>query len=157
MEGNMIEDPASCQNLLTKFRERVARIGILESLAEVKRRDLEAEDKDFYFWDDSYYKRIWRETSHMIDETKISEYFPAPATALGMLSIFEALFGIVFEKIDGNYWAEGVELYAVWDDKESGGTFSGYLYLDLYERPGKYAGGMYLSLLPSSPPLDYAS
>jgi Zn-dependent oligopeptidase len=45
----------------------------------------------------------------------------------------------------GDFWHEDVQLYALWDNKELGGAFSGYVFLDLYERPGKYNGCKFLS------------
>jgi metallopeptidase MepB len=62
-----------------------------------------------------------------------------------VLSTLESLFGIVFERMMGDFWHEDVQLYALWDNKELGGAFSGYVFLDLYERPGKYNGCKFLS------------
>jgi metallopeptidase MepB len=143
MKDNMVKDPEAARRLLGKFRERVTRIGVLDSLMETKRNDPAAKDKTFYFWDEDYYTRIWKAAAYSIDQTKISEYFPLQSSVRGMFDIFETLFGIVVEKANVNLWHEDAELYSVWDNGDSGGNFSGYIYLDLYKRPGKYGGGKY--------------
>jgi metallopeptidase MepB len=95
------------------------------------------------------------ENEYSIDEQKIAEYFPLQSTIEGMLQIFEELFGLVFIQIEGAerdkisetgkgvdiVWHEDVKLFSVWDDEGEGGAFSGYLYLDLHPRPGKYGHG----------------
>ena len=91
---------------------------------EMKRCDAQVEDKTFYFWDYAYYERIWKEAAYSIDEIKISEYFPLQAVLRGMFDIFEAVFGVVFEKAGGDFWHKDVELYSVWDNEENGGAFS---------------------------------
>lgn len=64
-----------------------------------------------------------------------------------MFAIFEEPFGLEIEKLDGDVWHEDVEIFAVWDNEEYGAAFLGYIYLDLYLRPGKYSKGKQLSQL----------
>jgi Zn-dependent oligopeptidase len=78
--------------------------------------------------------------THPLNKTKIKEYFPVKQTLHGIFCILGELFGIVFRKVDGQFWHADVELYAVWDDEKSGGLFSGYIFIDLYKRPGKIEG-----------------
>ncbi|KAK0124898.1 hypothetical protein ONS96_008776 [Cadophora gregata f. sp. sojae] len=68
-----------------------------------------------------------------------------------MLRTFQQLFGLAFVEIpsaessgfskydggEGLAWHEDVQLYSVWDSKDEGGGFLGYLYLDLYSRENK--------------------
>jgi metallopeptidase MepB len=140
MKGNMIDKPEDAKGLLEKFEKRILRIGVLQSLIEAKRNDPQDSDKDFYFWDYLYYQRKWQDTAYAIDHTKISEYFPLKPTIRGIFSLFQTLFGIVFRNIDGTV-TKDAELYSVWDNEELGGGFLGYLYLDMYARPGKLVGG----------------
>jgi hypothetical protein len=58
----------------------------LKSAVEAKRNDTRAEDKIVYLWDDSYYKRIWKETTFSIDQTQVAEYFPLQPTLRRVLS-----------------------------------------------------------------------
>jgi metallopeptidase MepB len=111
---------------------------------EAKRNDPRAEDKKFYFWDKAYYTDFEKKSTKLTGKGERSQkYFPLQQTLPKLLSALGALFGIVFEKVDGSYWHKDVELYAVWDDEDSGGGFSGYLFLYLYERDGKYKGSKY--------------
>lgn len=45
-------------------------------------------------------------------------------------------------------WHEDVQLFAVWDDEREGGSFIGYLYLDLHPREGKFGHAANFSLQP---------
>jgi metallopeptidase MepB len=45
-------------------------------------------------------------------------------------------------------WHEDVKIFSVWDDEGEGGSFVGYLYLDLHPRPGKYGHAANFSLQP---------
>jgi metallopeptidase MepB len=133
-----------------------------EHLKGIKERDLvsrgleQTNDGNYYLWDHRFYDRMMVESEYAIDEQKIAEYFPLQSTIEGMLRIFEELFGLVFVEIYSKerdnisptgkgadiVWHEDVKVFSVWDDEGEGGAFSGYLYLDLHPRPGKYGHGM---------------
>ncbi len=147
MKGKMLDNPALVRPILSHFHERILRAGLLETLTKAKRDDSQVEDKTLYLWDMQYYKQKWLEASYSVDYDSVMEYFPLQSTIHRMLSIFEELFGIVCEKTNGDVWHEDVEIFAVWDNEELGSGFLGYLYLDLFARPGKHPGGKYLSLL----------
>jgi metallopeptidase MepB len=51
-------------------------------------------------------------------------------------------------KADDIYWHEDVKILSFWDDEEEGGSFVGYLYLDLHPRLGKYSHAANFSLQP---------
>lgn len=142
IENAMLGNPDEVQSLLTGFRKRIARIGTFEHEAESKCQDQLAEDKTLYLWDEPYYKRIWIEKQYSVDRQEISKYFPRQPTAIKMLEIFGDLFGLVFEKCEGDVWHDNVMLFSVWElgDRTSVGDFTGYLYLDVIPRAGKYKG-----------------
>lgn len=110
------------------------------------------DDGEFYVWDRTYYKRILLEESHNVDQLRIAEYFPLGETVGGMLRIFETVMGLVFAKLDDAdlarlsptgsaadvKWHEDNIVYGAWEDEVDGGTFLGYLYMDLHPRQGKY-------------------
>jgi metallopeptidase MepB len=50
--------------------------------------------------------------------------------------------------VDDISWHEDVKIFTVWDDEEEGGSFVGYLYLDLHPREGKYGHAANFSLQP---------
>jgi metallopeptidase MepB len=131
---------------------------------DLKSRGLEDQlDGRFYNWDTRYYERLMIEKEFQIDQQKIAEYFPLQTTMLGMLKIFEELFGLVFVAITPGeerdklvesgkgtdiVWHEDVKLFSVWDDAGEGSGFVGYLYLDLHPRDGKYGHAANFGLQP---------
>jgi metallopeptidase MepB len=152
MQNSMLGSPDAVRKLLPRFRERVAKIGVLESLKETKRLDPNAKDKTLYLWDEPYYKRMWLEKNYSVDHQQIAEYFPVWPTVEGMLHIYGEMFGLDFQPVvNANVWHEEVKLFAVWDNTKRGGEFSGYLYVDPHPRPGKYRGGKCSSLNISLP------
>jgi metallopeptidase MepB len=179
----MAKTPKTVLDFLGDLRTRLTLGGIKETehLKDIKKQDLKsrglesAYDGNYYLWDHRFYDRMMVENEYSIDEQKIAEYFPLQSTIEGMLKIFEELFGLVFVQIDGEerdkisptgkgvdiIWHEDVKLFSVWDDEGEGGAFSGYLYLDLHPRPGKYGHGKlalrYLLLLSSVRYIDFRS
>ncbi|KAH8894007.1 peptidase family M3 [Thozetella sp. PMI_491] len=139
----------------------IAGLGVkkeVEKLQAAKRVDLSARgmppDDNIYVWDIAFYEHILRKQEHNLDQLKISEYFPFHPTLSGMLRLFGHLFGLVFIEIrdedrqsvsptgktEDIIWNEDVVLYSVWNAPQCGNTtFVGYLYLDMYPRPGKYS------------------
>ncbi|KAH6887750.1 hypothetical protein B0T10DRAFT_406448 [Thelonectria olida] len=92
-------------------------------------------------WDWSFFARIQDLQKHAVDSLLISEYFEVQHSLKGMLLIFEELFGMRFVRVDdASTWHDDVAVYAAWDAEDQGGSFLGYLYLDVYAREGKYAG-----------------
>jgi metallopeptidase MepB len=93
------------------------------------------------------------ERQYELDQQQLAEYFPLLSTIEYMLKINQHLFGLVFTEITkpnqdsgvtlGYYksaemlWHDDVRVFSVWNDKQEGGDFVGYLYLDLYDRKGK--------------------
>lgn len=160
IEDKMAKTPKTVTDFLNDLRTQLTPGGAkeVEHLKQLKAEDLKARgleetnDGNYYLWDNRFYDRMMVETEYAIDEQLISEYFPLQSTVNGMLEIFEKLFGLVFVEIKGEdrdkisptgkgddiVWHEDVKLFSVWDDAGEGDSFSGYLYLDLHPRPGKY-------------------
>lgn len=166
----MAKTPKTVLDFLGDLRTQLAPGGVKETehLKEIKQKDLKSRgmeasyDGNYYLWDHRFYDRLMVENEYSIDEQKIAEYFPLQKTVEGMLKIFEQLFGLVFVQIDGEerdkisatgkggdiVWHEDVKLFSVWDDEGEGSKFSGYLYLDLHPRPGKYGHAANFNLQP---------
>jgi metallopeptidase MepB len=148
LEDKMIKSPESINNFLESLRLRLSAKGLeeVEKLKEYKHTDLntrgeqEELDGNYYLWDHKFYDRLMLEREFSFDQQKVAEYFPLNTTILGMLKIFEDLFGLEFVEITGDksVWHEDVQLLSVWDDEAQGSNFLGYLYLDLYPRTGKF-------------------
>ncbi|KAI7235205.1 hypothetical protein KC330_g4429 [Hortaea werneckii] len=105
------------------------------------------------------------EEYHDFDAGEISQYFEMSGTIQRTLGIFESVFGIMFAQLDDQNvdfltnregrqaltWHPDVLVFAVWDAPQCDvgeQPFLGYLYMDLFCRPGKRPG---FSDLPISP------
>jgi metallopeptidase MepB len=114
-------------------------------------------DGNFYIWDMSFYHRLMLETQYSVDQKKIAEYFPIQVAVPVMLDNFKQVFGLVFQEVSrdtselkalNQTWHEDVQLFDVYDSDDIGGSFLGFLYLDLYTREGKYGGPANFNLQP---------
>lgn len=170
LEDKMAKTPKTVNDFLGDLRTKLAPGGQkeLKALLDLKKADLKDspytsyEDGKYYLWDHRYYDRVMLERDFSLDQEKIAEYFPLDSTILGMLGIFEELFGMVFVKLEGAdrdavsptgkgndiVWHEDVQVFSVWDDEGEGSGFVGYLYLDLFPREGKYGHAANFNLQP---------
>jgi len=87
-----------------------------------------------------YYSNQYKKKFLDLDSNIIKQYFPCSYTIPRIMDIFAELFGLKFKKIKASnekYWdSHSIDLYTLSDFKTS--ELLGYLYLDLYPRPGKY-------------------
>jgi metallopeptidase MepB len=171
IEDKMAKTPETVNEFLHDLKVQLTPGGEkeVEHLKGIKKQDLEARglgstnDGNYYIWDNRFYDRIMVENEYSIDENKIAEYFPLQSTIEGMLKIFEELFGFVFVEVNGEEALSKIsesgkgsdvlphpdaKLFSVWDDEAEGGSFVGYLYLDLHPRPGKYGHAANFNLQP---------
>ncbi|KAG9603658.1 zincin, partial [Aureobasidium melanogenum] len=160
IEDKMAKTPNTVMRFLDDLNSRLS-AGVkaeVDELKILKSQDLdsrgELSDGKMYLWDQPFYNRMMLEKESSIDRQQVAEFFPLKTTVTGVLDIFSHLFGLVFEEIVGEdkdtlsstgqggdlVWQEDVQMFAVWDDGQEGGSFVGYLYLDLYPRAGKYGG-----------------
>ncbi|KAF2731687.1 zincin [Polyplosphaeria fusca] len=170
IEDKMAKLPKTVDDFLGDLRTRLAPGGEQEiaKLLELKKQDLkergisDGSESHYFLWDHRYYDRLMLEKDFSLDQQKIAEFFPLSTTIGGMLKIFEELFGLVFVEITGSdrdalaksgkgsdiVWHEDVQIFSVWDDKDEGEGFVGYLYLDLFPRNGKYGHAANFNLQP---------
>lgn len=110
-------------------------------------------DERIFVWDTSFYNTLDLKAKHSVDNQAISEYFPLEMVVSSMLRMFEDLLGFHFvevpqeEKRD-KVWHEDVQVFYTWNAEDLGGQFIGWLYLDLYPRPGKVGYACSLNLIP---------
>lgn len=169
IEAHMAKNITFVDDFLEDLRAGVIPIGVEEVkyLKQLKSHHLESEgkkmDADYHLWDQKYYDRLLMEQEYNIDHHVLAEYFPLETTLERTLQIFEDLLGLEFVKMtrtlwdelmdpsaeSGMVWHETVDAYSVWDNSQSGGSFVGYLYLDLFPRVGKtsQAGTLNLHLV----------
>jgi metallopeptidase MepB len=154
VEERMVRTVSALEAKLRELRERIlplAQAETAELMALKKKDNIGDYNVKFYQWDSLYYGNIHQRESYSVDNVRVMEYFEAAHTAKGMLRIFEKLFGLRFGEIPGaSVWHESVRAYSAWDSDEEGGAFLGYLYLDLYARPGKYKEQYHMGFKPVS-------
>lgn len=169
MAARMEKDPQRIvtflQDLLTTVQP--ARDSIVEQWRLMKKEDMEAlgepDDDCLYVWDRPYYTKRMMERTFNLHSDTVKEYFPFEQTISCMLGIFGHLFGLRFVNTDEvtdpclpkkelpTVWHDDVFLFAVWDTADGGREdpeFLGYLYMDLYRRPGKRHGFADLPICP---------
>ncbi|SMR57284.1 unnamed protein product [Zymoseptoria tritici ST99CH_1E4] len=167
LPDRMAGSPEVVEAFLEELRVRLTKTSVLEAekLRALKAKDLgldgkEEEEMGYWLWDQPYYYRMMLEEEYQVDQERVSEWFPLRVVVERMLGIFEEIFGLKFEAVDEAneepsdrppIWHEDVQVFAV-QDADDDGAFLGWLYMDLYDRPGKKGGnGCNYNLVPVSP------
>ncbi|KAG5755281.1 hypothetical protein H9Q69_005501 [Fusarium xylarioides] len=119
-----------------------------ERLIHLKQRDSGEPVSELYSWDRAYYLHKQTQESFFVDHELLAEYFEANHTLQGMFDVFHELFGIGFKLMVTSVWHESVVAYEVWDAPSEGGEFLGHLYVDLFDREGKYRGAHHVLIQP---------
>uniref|UniRef100_A0A7N0U0A8 Peptidase M3A/M3B catalytic domain-containing protein n=1 Tax=Kalanchoe fedtschenkoi TaxID=63787 RepID=A0A7N0U0A8_KALFE len=105
------------------------------------KRDSEGDaSADLEPWDEAYYTGMMKCSSFDLDSQVVSSYFPLSQCIEGLKVLVESLFGATFRNIPlapGESWHQDVIKMSLQHSEEGD---LGYLYLDLYSRPGKYPG-----------------
>ena len=140
---------------LEDLYQRLKPVAMAEThrLLELKKKDPANEDNtvsELYEWDKAYYVFKQKEDDISVDYSLLAEYFEVRHTLSEMLDLFRDLFGMEFNHVVASVWHESVICYQVWDTPSEGSGFLGYLYVDLYERDGKYRGAHCIVIQPVS-------
>ncbi|RMY84184.1 hypothetical protein D0862_11488 [Hortaea werneckii] len=163
MRDNLIKSPATVQDLLddlekqlSPFKDRLSKCWRGLKSEELYDRGGE-DDAKFYEWDRHYYTQKMMKEYYDFDANGISQYFEMSGTIQRTLRIFEGVFGIMFAQLDDQNkdfltngqgrpaltWHPDVLVFAVWNAPQGDvdeQPFLGYLYMDLFCRPGKRPG-----------------
>ncbi|ODQ80313.1 hypothetical protein BABINDRAFT_161269 [Babjeviella inositovora NRRL Y-12698] len=117
--------------------------------AHLKARGL-PESTHYYIWDHSYYSNLMIEQQYLIDDQKISEYFPIQSVVPKILHLYETLFNLKFIQVDENrsVWHEDVIQFSVWKLDNAEPEFVGWVYFDMHPRDGKYGHACNISIVP---------
>ncbi|KAF4336146.1 metallo ase [Fusarium beomiforme] len=118
------------------------------NLIRLKERDYGEPVSELYSWERAYYIHRQTQENFSVDQVLLSEYFEANHTLQGMLDVFHDLFWIDFKPIQTSAWHDSVVAYEAWDTPSEGGKFLGHLYVDLFERKGKYHGAHHILIQP---------
>jgi Zn-dependent oligopeptidase len=89
-------------------------------------------------WDTGYYKRLYIEKECNFNMEKLREYFLFQNVVDGIMSIYQNLLGLKFEKVEtDNKWDSEVTYYKVSDASTL--EILGHFFMDLYPREGKFS------------------
>lgn len=138
LRSKMIGSSVAVDNLVEDLRNKLQPLAAaeLELLSERSQSN-----QTLHLWDFDYYHNLILKEQHNIDHAAISEYFPAEVTLRRMLDIFEEIFGLTITELqhkeEKHTWHPDVTVYTV-HDSDSTSIFHGYLYTDIYPRPGKF-------------------
>ncbi|KAG4289894.1 hypothetical protein FPRO06_04716 [Fusarium proliferatum] len=119
-----------------------------DRLIQLKQRDFKMPVRELYSWERAYYLHKQTQQSFFVDHELLAESFEANHTLRGMLNVFHELFGIDFKLNEASVWHESVVVYEAWDSPGEGGRFLGHLYIDLFDREGKYRGAHHVLIQP---------
>jgi len=162
MEDTMMRTVAKLQETLLALHSKLIPLAKAEvdALLALKKAQLKSQrgsgsvadtNVNLYAWDRAYYSRTQNRQKYALDGAKVSEYFEVNHVMSEMLKVFEELFGMEFvpmPKLDT--WHETVSPFAVWDSASEGGSFLGYLFLDIFGRPGKFSSQYHSRIQPVS-------
>ncbi|OAQ90091.1 thimet oligopeptidase [Purpureocillium lilacinum] len=145
--NRLAKSPAVVNKLLQDLKRKLRPLVDREML---ELEQLAPRGTPLHAWDfDYYHQQLLRDKN--VDHDLLSEYFPADYTIVQMMGVFQELFGLKIEEVtdkeEGDTWHRDVKMFAVWDEESD--SFLGYLYTDIYQRPGKYNGAANFNIRPS--------
>ncbi|MFJ3047862.1 M3 family metallopeptidase [Herbaspirillum chlorophenolicum] len=88
-------------------------------------------------WDEEYVMQAMRDDRQLPHDESTREWFPASRVFAGLFEMVEQVFGVRLSLLEDKAWHPDVRCVRL----EQNGEATGYLYLDLFERPGKLAAG----------------
>ena len=98
---------------------------------------------------EAYVKTMYQEEELQIDHEAIAQYFELQDTIKRMMHVLSQAFYVIIEPVHDkiSVWADDVYTFQVRDAATKG--IRGYIFLDLFDRPGKTQTPCYISLLSS--------
>ncbi|CAM9000890.1 unnamed protein product [Rhodiola kirilowii] len=137
---------ASSPDVVTSFLVEMSNMVKLRADEEFRqilnfKRQMEGDTSvDLEPWDEAYYTTMMKCSAFDVDSQVVSSYFPLSQCIEGLKVLVESLFGATFQNIPlapNESWHPDVIKMSLQHPEEGD---LGYLYLDLYSRPGKYPG-----------------
>ncbi|XP_068634828.1 mitochondrial intermediate peptidase, mitochondrial [Aristolochia californica] len=109
-----------------------------KAIRDFKRKICNEKSVDLEPWDEAYFTEMMKSSSFNLDSSVVASYFPLTQCIEGLKVLVESLFGATFRTVPlapGESWHSDVLKLSLHHPEEGD---LGYLYLDLYSRPGKY-------------------
>ena len=167
IEPKMAKTAKTVNDFLDDLHSKISTVGEKERdrLLELKKRDEEKlgleHDPLFNAYDYRYLDRLYIEETLSLDDEQVKQYLPVEQVVTKTLALYEDLLGVqCFQSKDAPVWHPDVTAFAVWDREglKSGenqqDAFQGWLYLDLFPRPGKYGHAAVFTLQPGFEKVD---
>jgi len=137
LQTRMARDVDHVQTLLRDLAAK-ARPHAQQDLAQLRRFAADALGiPDLQPWDTAYTAEKLRQRRYDYSEEDVRQYFNVPQVLQGLFHVIQTLFGVTLHPQDGPVWHAHAHILRV---ASEGGQTLGYLYLDLYARPGKQSG-----------------
>ncbi len=142
LEGSMAGNPEKALDFLSNLQENLTPMASreLKAMAALRAGRKGKASGAIRAWDWDYYDRELKEKRlSSSDAAAVRRCFPLDRVLRGLFTLNQTLFGVAFKRVpDAETWAPGVDLYEVRDGAGQGPVL-GYIYLDLFPRPGKSA------------------
>lgn len=139
LEPKMAGSPEAVQAFLDRLAGKLRPLAEsdLQVLTAMKTAEEGPGDPVLRAWDFAYYDNQLKKAKYAVDDELVKEYFPLDAVMDGMLTIYQRLLGVRFEKVvPAEAWHPEVQLYRVVDAGDR--RLLGHFYMDLFPREGKY-------------------
>ncbi|SMY22534.1 unnamed protein product [Zymoseptoria tritici ST99CH_1A5] len=166
IQNTLAANIEAVEDFIADLRTSVAPLGQSEQavINDLKSKDERlvspVGEKDIaYRWDKDRYANIERKTTYAVNDDEVKAYFPANVTVPAILDIYAQLYGLRFDRVTGQdanelsptgkgsdlVYHPDVAMYAVWDNEAyrnacndpNDSHFRGWLYVDIFQRPGK--------------------
>jgi len=137
LDTQMAKDPARVVDFLTTIDSKLLPKARAEVAALAALKRSEGGKGPFERWDYTYYEAQLEKTKYAVDPNVVRQYFPVDHVISSIFKIYETLLSVTFQEIEpADAWAPGVREYAIVDDATRQPI--GWMYFDLFPRPGKY-------------------
>ncbi|KAA3612202.1 MAG: M3 family peptidase [Calditrichaeota bacterium] len=143
LDSKMAPNIQAVQKMFDELKS-AAKEATLQELQEIAALAKKSGQKEaMAHWDTGYWAERLREKLFNFTDDELRPYFPLPRVLDGLFSLCTRLFGITFEKADGQapVWHPDVQFYKVLN--ETGQTIA-WFYLDPYSRPAEKRGGAWM-------------
>ena len=132
------------ENLREKIRDKAFRD--YQALLQVKQEE-NPDAVSLNYWESSYYNNLLMKSRYGLDQEEMKQYFSSDNVIKGIFDICHRLYGVRFEKVENApVWHSSVDMYQMFVNDR----FAGFIYSDLYPRPGKYNHAACFTLLGGS-------
>lgn len=141
LAGQMVKNSETVQAFLTQLYDAVLpkqkeKIDLL--LRTVPGADTLIQHGQILPWNLPYLTNCYKKQVFNVDDAHLAEYFPVDHVIKNICAIYEQFLGLRFEKRENSVlWDSSLICFAVYENKTD--ILRGYLVLDLYPRPHKYA------------------